>query len=200
MAPRLLPGYRVHALPAWLLLLLLRVLATLGATCPTPTSVEHADIQVKSYNLHSRERYVCNSGFKRKAGTSSLTECVFNKTTNITHWTTPNLKCIRHPSLPHQKPVPPSAVVTARVTPEPEGPSPSGKGARQHSSREGIIAGSTSAVIIVVCVVALLVASYCRSRSASQLRAVEVVTAEAIPMTGGTSSREEDTISYPPSL
>ncbi|XP_023575479.1 interleukin-15 receptor subunit alpha isoform X2 [Octodon degus] len=127
MAPRLLPGYRVHALPAWLLLLLLRVLATLGATCPTPTSVEHADIQVKSYNLHSRERYVCNSGFKRKAGTSSLTECVFNKTTNITHWTTPNLKCIRHPSLPHQKPVPPSAVVTARVTPEPEGPSPSGK-------------------------------------------------------------------------
>ncbi|KAB1253979.1 Interleukin-15 receptor subunit alpha [Camelus dromedarius] len=63
-------------------------------TCPTPTSVEHANIRVKSYNLNSRERYVCNSGFKRKAGTSSLTECVFNKTMNIAHWTTPNLKCI----------------------------------------------------------------------------------------------------------
>ncbi|XP_023575481.1 interleukin-15 receptor subunit alpha isoform X4 [Octodon degus] len=230
MAPRLLPGYRVHALPAWLLLLLLRVLATLGATCPTPTSVEHADIQVKSYNLHSRERYVCNSGFKRKAGTSSLTECVFNKTTNITHWTTPNLKCIKPAALSPKSDTtetatvprpwlmsskPPSVDTTGVGSHEPSQtpsqttavtlehmPSTSHEtpGARQHSSREGIIAGSTSAVIIVVCVVALLVASYCRSRSASQLRAVEVVTAEAIPMTGGTSSREEDTISYPPSL
>ncbi|XP_032478077.1 interleukin-15 receptor subunit alpha isoform X6 [Phocoena sinus] len=66
-----------------------------GITCPTPTSVKHADIWVKSYKLNSRERYVCNSGFKRKAGTSSLTECVFNKTVNIAHWTTPNLKCIK---------------------------------------------------------------------------------------------------------
>uniref|UniRef100_A0A8C4MKV9 Interleukin-15 receptor subunit alpha n=1 Tax=Equus asinus asinus TaxID=83772 RepID=A0A8C4MKV9_EQUAS len=65
-----------------------------GITCPTPTSVEHADIRVKSYNLSSKERYICNSGFKRKAGTSSLTECVLNKTTNLAHWTTPNLKCI----------------------------------------------------------------------------------------------------------
>lgn len=66
-----------------------------GTTCPTPTSVEHADIRVKSYNVNSRERYVCNSGFKRKAGTSSLIQCVLNETTNIAHWTTPNLKCIR---------------------------------------------------------------------------------------------------------
>uniref|UniRef100_A0A3Q2I1C8 Interleukin-15 receptor subunit alpha n=1 Tax=Equus caballus TaxID=9796 RepID=A0A3Q2I1C8_HORSE len=65
-----------------------------GITCPTPTSVEHADIRVKSYNLSSKERYICNSGFKRKAGTSSLTECVLNETTNLAHWTTPNLKCI----------------------------------------------------------------------------------------------------------
>ncbi|XP_013011711.1 interleukin-15 receptor subunit alpha isoform X1 [Cavia porcellus] len=128
MVPRQLRGCRVHALRALqLLLLLLRPPATLGTTCPTPTSVEHADIQVKSYNLHSRERYVCNSGFKRKAGTSSLTECVFNKSANIAHWTTPNLKCIRDPSLTHQKPVPPSTIVTARVTPEPESPSPAGK-------------------------------------------------------------------------
>ncbi|XP_046533890.1 interleukin-15 receptor subunit alpha isoform X1 [Equus quagga] len=96
-----------------------------GITCPTPTSVEHADIRVKSYNLSSKERYICNSGFKRKAGTSSLTECVLNKTTNLAHWTTPNLKCIRDPSLTRQRP--PSTVVPAGVTPEPQSPSPSGK-------------------------------------------------------------------------
>ncbi|XP_032006482.1 interleukin-15 receptor subunit alpha isoform X6 [Hylobates moloch] len=69
--------------------------ACVGITCPPPTSVEHADIRVKSYSLYSRERYVCNSGFKRKAGTSSLTECVLNKATNVAHWTTPSLKCIK---------------------------------------------------------------------------------------------------------
>ncbi|KAK2105504.1 hypothetical protein P7K49_015018 [Saguinus oedipus] len=90
-------------------------------------SVEHADIQVKSYSLHSRERYICNSGFKRKAGTSSLTECVLNKATNIAYWTTPSLKCIRDPALARQRPAPPSTVTTAGVTPQPESFSPSGK-------------------------------------------------------------------------
>uniref|UniRef100_A0A8C5UWC8 Interleukin-15 receptor subunit alpha n=1 Tax=Microcebus murinus TaxID=30608 RepID=A0A8C5UWC8_MICMU len=98
-----------------------------GITCPTPTSVEHAGIRVKSYSVHSRERYVCNSGFKRKAGTSSLTQCMFNETTQTAHWTAPNLKCIRDPSLTHQRPVPFSTATTARVTLQPESPSPSGK-------------------------------------------------------------------------
>ncbi|XP_053428184.1 interleukin-15 receptor subunit alpha isoform X1 [Nycticebus coucang] len=120
-------GGPADALPALLLLLLLWPPATRGMICPAPTSVEHADIRVKSYTVHSRERYVCNTGFKRKAGTSSLTECVFNNTTNTTHWTTPNLKCIRDPSLA-QKKLPPSTAATAGVTPQPETPSPSGKG------------------------------------------------------------------------
>ncbi|KAM9091344.1 interleukin-15 receptor subunit alpha isoform 1-T1 [Megaptera novaeangliae] len=120
-----LRGCGVGALPALLLLLLLGPPATTGITCPAPTSVKHADIRVKSYNLNSRERYVCNSGFKRKAGTSSLTECVFNKTVNIAHWTTPNLKCIRDPSLTHQ--TPPSTAAPTGVTPEPDSPNPSGK-------------------------------------------------------------------------
>ncbi|XP_040104197.1 interleukin-15 receptor subunit alpha isoform X3 [Oryx dammah] len=92
-----LRGRGAGALPALglLLLLLLGSPATPGITCPTPTSVEHADIQVKNYNINSRERYVCNSGFKRKAGTSSLTQCVFNETAKVAHWTTPNLKCIK---------------------------------------------------------------------------------------------------------
>ncbi|XP_023112076.1 interleukin-15 receptor subunit alpha isoform X3 [Felis catus] len=93
-------GCGLRALPAplplpLLLLLLLRPPATPGVTCPPPTSVEHADIRVKSYKLNSTERYTCNTGFKRKAGTSTLTECVLNKTTNTAHWTIPNLKCIK---------------------------------------------------------------------------------------------------------
>ncbi|KAI5946379.1 interleukin-15 receptor subunit alpha isoform X1 [Manis javanica] len=124
MAGQRLGGCAGRALPA-LLLLLLRPPATPGIMCPTPTSVEHANIRIKSYNLSSRERYICNSGFKRKAGTSSLIECVFNETTNVAHWTIPNLKCIRDPSLTHQRP--PSTVAPARVTPEPESPSPPGK-------------------------------------------------------------------------
>ncbi|XP_042542057.1 interleukin-15 receptor subunit alpha isoform X3 [Dipodomys spectabilis] len=63
--------------------------------CPSPMSVEHADINIKSYHVSSRERYVCNSGFKRKAGTSSLIECVFNETTNTAQWTMPSLRCIQ---------------------------------------------------------------------------------------------------------
>ncbi|KAM9672926.1 interleukin-15 receptor subunit alpha [Trichechus inunguis] len=90
-------------------------------------SVEHADIRVKNYNLSSRERYTCNSGFKRKAGTSSLTECVLNKTTNTAHWTTPNLKCIRDPSLTHQMPVSSSTLAPAKVIPQPESFTPSRK-------------------------------------------------------------------------
>uniref|UniRef100_A0A8C9M2U2 Interleukin-15 receptor subunit alpha n=1 Tax=Panthera tigris altaica TaxID=74533 RepID=A0A8C9M2U2_PANTA len=96
-----------------------------GVTCPPPTSVEHADIRVKSYKLNSTERYTCNTGFKRKAGTSTLTECVLNKTTNTAHWTIPNLKCIRDPSLTHLKPS--STEMPAGVTPEPESTSLSGK-------------------------------------------------------------------------
>ncbi|XP_070247563.1 interleukin-15 receptor subunit alpha isoform X3 [Myotis yumanensis] len=78
-----------------LLLLLLRPPQTRGTTCSTPTSIEHANIQVKSYNENSRERYICNSGFKRKAGTSSLTKCLRNEDTNITQWTIPTLICIK---------------------------------------------------------------------------------------------------------
>ncbi|XP_058537967.1 interleukin-15 receptor subunit alpha isoform X4 [Neofelis nebulosa] len=123
-------GCGLRALPAplplpLLLLLLLRPPATPGVTCPPPTSVEHADIRVKSYKLNSTERYTCNTGFKRKAGTSTLTECVLNKTTNTAHWTIPNLKCIRDPSLTHLKPS--STEMPAGVTPEPESTSLSGK-------------------------------------------------------------------------
>uniref|UniRef100_A0A8C0X993 Interleukin-15 receptor subunit alpha n=1 Tax=Castor canadensis TaxID=51338 RepID=A0A8C0X993_CASCN len=160
MAPRRLRDGRVHALLALLLLLLLLwPPVTRGTTCPTPTSVEHADIRVKSYNVNSRERYVCNSGFKRKAGTSSLIQCVLNETTNIAHWTTPNLKCIRvHP----------------------------------YSSKQAIVTISTSVSTFCTVLVMLLLLWCFRSRQTSQPPAVEVERMEVMPMTPGTSSREEE--------
>ncbi|KAM5286037.1 interleukin-15 receptor subunit alpha isoform 1-T1 [Hipposideros larvatus] len=125
MAGLRLRGCRVSDLSELLLLLLLWPPVTPGTTCATPTSIEHADIRIKSYNENSRERYICNSGFKRKAGTSSLTKCQRDEATNITRWTIPSLKCIRDPSLTHQRP--PSTVAPEGVTPKQESPSPSGK-------------------------------------------------------------------------
>nr|XP_011761028.1 interleukin-15 receptor subunit alpha isoform X6 [Macaca nemestrina] len=147
MAPRRARGSRTLGLPALLLLLLLRPPATRGITCPPPVSVEHADIRVKSYSLYSRERYICNSGFKRKAGTSSLTECVLNKATNIAHWTTPSLKCIRDPLLARQRPAPPFTVTTAGVTPQPESLSPSGKEPAASSPSSNTTAATTAAIV-----------------------------------------------------
>ncbi|XP_058388361.1 interleukin-15 receptor subunit alpha isoform X3 [Diceros bicornis minor] len=169
-----------------------------GITCPTPTSVEHADIRVKSYNLSSKERYVCNSGFKRKAGTSSLTECVLNTTTNLAHWTTPNLKCIRDPSLTHERP--PSTLAPSGVTSEPQSPTPSGKGAYQYNSRVVTVAVSIPVTLLFgVCVVLLLV-YYKVLRRTSRRANVEMENMEDIPMAGGTSGREEDTENYPHDL
>ncbi|XP_054948360.1 interleukin-15 receptor subunit alpha isoform X5 [Pan paniscus] len=226
MAPRRARGCRTLGLPALLLLLLLRPPATRGITCPPPMSVEHADIWVKSYSLYSRERYICNSGFKRKAGTSSLTECVLNKATNVAHWTTPSLKCIRDPALVRQRPAPPSTVTTAGMTPQPESLSPSGKGTTEigsHESSHGTpsqttaktweltasashqppgvypqghsdttVAISTSTVLLCGLSAVSLLACYLKSRQTPPLASVEMEAMEALPVTGGTSSRDED--------
>ncbi|XP_042542055.1 interleukin-15 receptor subunit alpha isoform X1 [Dipodomys spectabilis] len=154
--------------------------------CPSPMSVEHADINIKSYHVSSRERYVCNSGFKRKAGTSSLIECVFNETTNTAQWTMPSLRCIRDPSLTHQRLVPPSTVVTTKVTPHPESPSRPGQGVHPHSRTSATVAISTSVTLTCgVCV--LLVMVWCiRSRRTSQPPATEMEPMEVMPMAADT--------------
>ncbi|XP_039096289.1 interleukin-15 receptor subunit alpha isoform X2 [Hyaena hyaena] len=190
MARRPPPGCGLRALPA-LLLLLLRPPATPGVTCPPPTSVKHADIRVKSYDLNSTERYTCNAGFKRKAGTSSLTECVLNATTNTAHWTIPNLKCIRDPSLTHLKPS--STEVPTRVTPEPEGTSLSGKDTYSYSSRTVTVTAAIFTPVAVLCIVGVgLLVCHKRSRQTSQTPGVEMENMEEMPMTGGTNGREED--------
>ncbi|XP_021506590.1 interleukin-15 receptor subunit alpha isoform X3 [Meriones unguiculatus] len=196
MASPRLRGCGVHALLVLLLLLLLLLLplrVSSGTTCPTPISVEHAEIRVKNYSVNSRERYVCNSGFKRKAGTSTLTECVMNKNTNTAHWTTPNLKCIRDPSLPHQSPVSPSTVVTPKATPQSESPSLPEKEISPHTSKMTKVVISTSVLLVGVGFVVVFLAWFIRWRQTSQPRGVEVETMEAVPMTVRTSSNVEDT-------
>ncbi|PNJ57863.1 IL15RA isoform 12, partial [Pongo abelii] len=199
-------------------------------TCPPPMSVEHADIWVKSYSLYSRERYVCNSGFKRKAGTSSLTECVLNKATNVAHWTTPSLKCIRTTEIgshesSHGTPSQTTAKtweLTASASHQPPGVYPQGHsdtaGRKQHllpdfqasfqrdcinKHREDkecwtvasfllFLAISTSTVLLCGLSAVSLLACYIKSRQTPPLASVEMEAMEALPVTGGTSSRDED--------
>nr|XP_015001856.1 interleukin-15 receptor subunit alpha isoform X3 [Macaca mulatta]ABK41440.1 interleukin 15 receptor alpha variant 3 [Macaca mulatta] len=192
MAPRRARGSRTLGLPALLLLLLLRPPATRGITCPPPVSVEHADIRVKSYSLYSRERYICNSGFKRKAGTSSLTECVLNKATNIAHWTTPSLKCIRTTEIgSHESSHGPSQTtaktweLTASASHQPPGVYPQG-----HS--DTTVAISTSTVLLCGLSAVSLLACYIKSRQTPPPASIEMEAMEALPVTGETSSRDED--------
>ncbi|XP_055970552.1 interleukin-15 receptor subunit alpha [Sorex fumeus] len=126
-------------LPPLLLLLLLLPPPAPGVTCPPPSAIEHADIQVRSHRQGSRERYACYSGFKRKAGTSSLTECVYNETTRTARWTRPTLQCIRDPSLAPRQPPSTSTAAPAAVTAELQSPSPTGKGTFTHQRQSAWI-------------------------------------------------------------
>nr|XP_008000377.1 interleukin-15 receptor subunit alpha isoform X4 [Chlorocebus sabaeus] len=241
MAPRRARGSRTLGLPALLLLLLLRPPATRGSsnspasaspvagitgiTCPPPVSVEHADIRVKSYSLYSRERYICNSGFKRKAGTSSLTECVLNKATNIAHWTTPSLKCIKpaasSPSSNTTAATTAAIVPSSRLTPS-TSPSTGTTEIGSHESSHGpsqttaktweltasashqppgvypqghsdtTVAISTSTVLLCGLSAVSLLACYIKSRQTPPPASIEMEAIEALPVTGETSSRDED--------
>ncbi|XP_066038726.1 interleukin-15 receptor subunit alpha isoform X2 [Chamaea fasciata] len=92
--------------------------------------------------LNSRLRYSCNPGYKRKAGTSSLIQCVLGNGSQP-RWTQPTLQCIRDPAFswetpgpesttqrgmagasPNPSPSPPST--QSPVPPAPAGPSPDG--------------------------------------------------------------------------
>ncbi|XP_043823880.1 interleukin-15 receptor subunit alpha isoform X4 [Dromiciops gliroides] len=212
---------RVIALPLLqlqpLLLLLLQQLplcALREVTCPTPRSVEHADIHVKSHSVESRERYVCNAGFKRQAGTSSLIRCMLDQNSNTAHWTETNLKCIRDPTLVHQK-LPSSTMSTRELF------TPTGKGFTlepEASKADTTVATETvmvstsislsssihtatpaiaeaqhyvtpiSVAFISLLVVPLVVYLCCKKRNPLPEQSVEM---EEMPMTGGTDSREE---------
>ncbi|XP_005214202.1 interleukin-15 receptor subunit alpha isoform X4 [Bos indicus] len=228
-----LRGRGAGALPALGLLLLLLLLgssATPGITCPTPTSVEHADIQVKSYSINSRERYVCNSGFKRKAGTSSLTQCVFNETAKVAHWTTPNLKCIK-PDLTSKSdtkvatrpatgpgsrlpstapPVGTTGVVskettyvpaqTAAKAPEHTYPALQDTPGAYQNNPRVVTAAVSTVTVLFVVCLVFLLGRCLWSRRAHQTPGVEMESMESVPMTTGADARGEDTEIHPHGL
>ncbi|XP_036197910.1 interleukin-15 receptor subunit alpha isoform X8 [Myotis myotis] len=169
-----------------------------STTCSTPTSIEHANIQVKSYNENSRERYICNSGFKRKAGTSSLTKCLRNEDTNITQWTIPTLICIRTTGVVRNEPSQAPPQTTAKALEHT--PSTSLEKPGSHSSSSTAVTVATIATPVTVlcgaCVVLLLVCYHKKSRQTSQTPSDQVENMEDIPMTGGNNGREEDTENY----
>jgi len=62
--------------------------------------VANAHIDVGNNTLlNARLRYTCNPGYKRKAGTSSLIQCVLRDGSTEPDWTHTTLQCIRKPSL-----------------------------------------------------------------------------------------------------
>nr|XP_041576814.1 interleukin-15 receptor subunit alpha [Taeniopygia guttata] len=84
-------------------LLLLRSAAD-TAHCSRPKAVANARIEVGNRTeLNSRLRYSCNPGYKRKAGTSNLIQCILWNGSEP-RWTDPTLQCIRDPSLSWETP------------------------------------------------------------------------------------------------
>uniref|UniRef100_A0A8C5TRY6 Sushi domain-containing protein n=1 Tax=Malurus cyaneus samueli TaxID=2593467 RepID=A0A8C5TRY6_9PASS len=66
---------------------------------PNPCAVANARIDAagNGAELNSRLRYSCNPGYKRKAGTSSLIQCILWNGSEP-RWTDPTLQCIRKTS------------------------------------------------------------------------------------------------------
>ncbi|KAM6320922.1 interleukin-15 receptor subunit alpha [Aegotheles albertisi] len=76
------------------------------ARCSHPKDVANAHIDVgNNTELNAQLRYTCNVGYKRKAGTSGLIQCILNNSREA-KWTSPTLQCIRDLALPPQTPSP----------------------------------------------------------------------------------------------
>ncbi|PKU36133.1 hypothetical protein llap_13566 [Limosa lapponica baueri] len=84
-------GKSRDALPFWLQE---RVTAAAQARCSRPKDVANAHIDVGNNTLlNARLRYTCNPGYKRKAGTSSLIQCILRDGSKP-DWTHTTLQCI----------------------------------------------------------------------------------------------------------
>ncbi|KAM6418676.1 uncharacterized protein J5M81_010819 [Pluvialis apricaria] len=91
----------------------------LPVRCSRPKDVANAHIDVGNNTLlNARLRYTCNPGYKRKAGTSSLIQCILLDGSSEPDWTHTTLQCIRDPALPPLTPSPelPTAPRTERTT------------------------------------------------------------------------------------
>ncbi|KAM6385127.1 uncharacterized protein FN964_014769 isoform 2-T3 [Alca torda] len=92
---------------------------TAPVRCSRPKDVANAHIDVGNNTLlNTRLRYTCNPGYKRKAGTSSLIQCIFHNGSTEPDWTPTKLQCIRDPALPPLTPSPelPTAPRTESTT------------------------------------------------------------------------------------
>ncbi|XP_030333998.1 interleukin-15 receptor subunit alpha [Strigops habroptila] len=101
-------------------LLLWAAAGTVPMRCSRPKDVANAHIDVGNNTLlNTRLRYTCNPGYKRKAGTSSLIQCILRDDSTKPDWTHTTLQCIRDPALPPETPSPelPTAPHTERMTP-----------------------------------------------------------------------------------
>ncbi|XP_009460913.1 PREDICTED: interleukin-15 receptor subunit alpha [Nipponia nippon] len=93
--------------------------AGVTARCSRPKDVANAHIDVGNNTpLNAWLRYTCNPGYKRKAGTSSLIQCILRDGSTEPEWTRTTLQCIRDPALPPLTPSPelPTALYTERMT------------------------------------------------------------------------------------
>ncbi|XP_035188408.1 interleukin-15 receptor subunit alpha isoform X3 [Oxyura jamaicensis] len=85
--------------------------------CSRPKDVANAHIEAgNTTQLNTCLRYTCKPGYKRKAGTSSLIQCVLHNAKPV--WTHTSLQCIRDPALPPPTPSPelPTVLPTMRTT------------------------------------------------------------------------------------
>ncbi|XP_009865575.1 PREDICTED: interleukin-15 receptor subunit alpha, partial [Apaloderma vittatum] len=86
-----------------------------AARCSRPKDVANAHIDVGNGTfLNTHLRYTCNPGYKRKAGTSSLIQCVLHDGSSEPDWTPTTLQCIRDPALRSQ-PTSPELPTTSRT-------------------------------------------------------------------------------------
>nr|XP_054486955.1 interleukin-15 receptor subunit alpha isoform X2 [Agelaius phoeniceus] len=93
--------------------------------CSPPKAVANAHIDAGNRTeLNSRLRYSCKPGYKRKAGTSSLIQCILWNGSQP-RWTHPTLQCIRDPALSRESPGAASTTQRAGTTSASPNSSPS---------------------------------------------------------------------------
>uniref|UniRef100_A0A8B9BPQ3 Sushi domain-containing protein n=1 Tax=Anser brachyrhynchus TaxID=132585 RepID=A0A8B9BPQ3_9AVES len=96
------------------------------ARCSRPKDVANAHIDVgNNTQLNACLRYTCKPGYKRKAGTSGLIQCVLHDAKPV--WTPTSLQCIRKLSPAGTTGAAPTSSPSPAATPVPpvaDGPSP----------------------------------------------------------------------------
>ncbi|XP_057281535.1 interleukin-15 receptor subunit alpha isoform X2 [Pezoporus wallicus] len=185
--------------------------------CSRPKDVANAHIDVGNNTLlNTRLRYTCNAGYKRKAGTSSLIQCILRDDSSEPDWTHTTLQCIRttetsstsSPS-PAATPAPPAPDGTSPETLPPLQPSTLGEETAPGSSlgtttlpdippehaAVSIQTLASSIGLSVLLVAGIVACCYWRMRMhTGQSHAVAVT---AIPMAAVASENEE---MLPPSV